>query len=244
MPDITVYTVILGVYDNLRAPTVIEPGVRYVCVTDQPLRCYPWEIQPAWMPYESAGRNSRIPKILSHLHFDSKYTIYHDGHFRLTAEPSRIIKKHLANHDLALYRHPCRKSIYKEMEICKREGIGYGEAMEKQVDNYRRCGIRDNLWSGGFIVRRNTTHVQNFNEYWWNEFINGCPRDQIALPMAQLLANIPIYTIDADVLSDKRWIELMWHAAFVNHGDNASFEEERKARADKFKKLKELCHPI
>ena len=42
-----VYTAILGsIYDDLKEPTVISPGWKYVCFTDQPLQSNIWEIRP------------------------------------------------------------------------------------------------------------------------------------------------------------------------------------------------------
>lgn len=240
MPDITVYTVIIGNYDNLRPPGIIEPGVRYVCVTDQPLQCEPWEIMPAFMPYESASRNSRIPKILAHLHFNSEYTIYHDGQYKLMAKPSQLIDENLKAADIAFYRHPCRKSVYQEMETCRKEDIGYGDAMIKQVENYRRCGLGDGLWAGSFIARRSTYAVEIFNERWWSEYIGGCMRDQISLPMAQRITGIPIHTINAYILDDTERIKFCWHADF-NQGDNPSFLEARRDREKRRKRLRELC---
>jgi hypothetical protein len=239
--DITVYTVILGGYDNLRTPRVYEAGVKYVCVTDEPLSCAPWEIRPAWLPYESLSRNSRIPKILAHLQFDSEYTIYHDGHFALNAMPSQLVDHLLADADIAMYRHPCRQSVYEEQQICERECIGAGPEMTAQINRYRDIGLGSGLWAGGFIARRNTEQVVRFNETWWDEYIHGCTRDQIALPAAQLSTGIKINTIDADILMDSKRLVLCMHADWINMGDNGQFVEARQKRQRQTERLRTLC---
>lgn len=239
--NITVYTVILNDYDNLRPPKVIEPGVRYVCVTDEPFRCDPWEIYPAWMPLESQVRNSRIPKILPHLFFNSEYTIYHDGCYRLTAKPSALINECLCDADIAFFKHPCRNSIVKELELCKREGIGYGPEMEAQVDRYRSAGIGDGLWAGTFIARRNIAEVKKFNESWWMEFLNGCLRDQFALVGAQHATGIKIHTINDHIMQNHR-MEFCWHAAFKNNKDDPKVTEERNQRIAWRERVKVLCN--
>jgi len=240
-PDITVYTVILGDYDNLRPPEIVEPGVRYVCISDEFYSCPPWELWPAWKPYKSEARNSRIPKILSHLFFDSEYTIYHDGSFVLKEKPSVLVDTLLSDSDIAMFRHPCRSSVYQEAGVCEREKIGAGPEMAAQIERYRAIGLGDGLWAGGFIARRNTTSSANLNEMWWREFLAGSTRDQIALPAAKLITGINIHTIDADILMDSQIVKFAWHAGFIDKGDNYAFEESRGLRAKKQARLMQLC---
>ena len=38
------YTVLFGDYEELKEPTIISDGWRYVCFTDQPLKSDVWEI--------------------------------------------------------------------------------------------------------------------------------------------------------------------------------------------------------
>lgn len=239
--DITVYTVIIGPYDNLRPPKVIEPGVRYVCVTDQPFRVAPWEIHPAFMPFESNARNSRIPKMLSHLHFDSEYTIYHDGEFVLGAAPSALIGELLQDADIAMYRHPCRTNIRQERDLCEAEHINDGPEMTSQVDRYLAIGVPDGLWAGGFIARRNTPQMARFNETWWSEYLGGCLNDQIALTAAKMQAGINIHTIDADILTDAARIQFCFHAAFVDCFDNGQHVGWWQDRARKNARIAQLC---
>ena len=241
---ITVYTIILGGYDNLRPPDVIEEGVRYVCFSDEMRECPPWEIQPAYMPYKNWSRDSRIPKILPHLFFESEYTIYHDGCFVMSEQPSLLIERELQGRDLAMFRHPCRKSIYEEMDVCEREGIGYGEQMINQIGRYRELGVNSGLWAGGFIIRRDTEAVRAFNEKWWVEYINGCPRDQIALPAALKLSGIGVSTINADLLMDKTRVRFCFHAAFLSASDNGSFWADRQEKLEIRRRLEQLCLPI
>jgi O-antigen biosynthesis protein len=242
MFDVTVYTIILGEYDNLRPPAVIEEGVRYVCFSDRPRSCSPWEVQPAWTPLPSQSRNSRIPKLLPHLFFDSEFTIYHDGCFRLKKPPSMIVGELLhGGYDLAMFKHPCRISVYEEQQVCEKEHIGDGPDMTAQVARYREAGLRKGLWAGGFIARRNSSLTQDFNEKWWLEFKAGCARDQFALPMAVSLAGVNMNTIDKNILEDGTLVEFCWHAAFFHKGDNPAYEGERKNYQDKRRRLEDLC---
>lgn len=238
---ITVYTVILNAWDNLRPPGVVERGVRYVCFTEEPQSCPPWEIQPAWLRYPEAHRNSRIPKILSHLHADTEYSIYHDGCLSIQCRPSQLINEVLADADWAMYKHPCRNSVYDERDACKRLNISYGSDMEEQVERYRAAGIGGGLWAGGVVIRRNTDLTRAVNEAWWREYIKGCARDQIAFPAARQAYGLKVHTIHADILTDTRRFGFNWHGWATKKGDNPSFEPIRKQRAERWEKLRALC---
>lgn len=237
---ITVYTVILGGYDHLWPPAVIEPGVRYICYSDEPLRCAPWEIQPAFQPYPEAHRNSRIPKILAHLHADTEYSIYHDGCLTMSAKPSDLIKAHLQDAQIAMYRHPCRKSVEEELECCARLGIGHDRMMERQVERYRAHGLAEGLWAGGVIIRKHTDIVALLNEVWWREYIGGCTRDQIAFPFARLGVGLKVHTIDADILTDSGRFQFHFHAGFKAAAD-PGLVEAREKRGRRMARLKALC---
>lgn len=238
---ITVYTTILFGYDNLRPPLCIEPGVRYVCFTDEPMRCEPWEIQPAYQPYRDHGKNSRIPKILAHLFVDTEYSIYHDGCLQLAASPSKLIEENLTGADLALYRHPCRKSIYEEMNCCERFNIGNGPEMREQVERYRSHGVGEGLWAGGVILRHHTEMLRAFNEGWWREYLSGCSRDQFSLVFTIRSIGLAVNTIDADIIQDPARFNFVFHGDFENAGDNARFTEQRKAAKERRAILKDLC---
>jgi hypothetical protein len=234
---ITVYTVLLNDYDVLRPPAVVEPGVEYVCFSDEFYDVPPWRIVPAPRVFGTA-KDSRIPKILSHLFIESEFSIYHDASLRMLVEPSQLVYGDLKDADLALYRHPCRTNVCDEMECCKREGIGYSAEMETQVERYKAFGV-DGLYAGGFQIRRNTYATQRFNEIWWREYHNGCRRDQIALPWAIYESDVSRNVIDADIMGDKRF-EITWHAQF-DHRDNAAFAPAREKRAARRRIVEALC---
>ena len=41
----------------LREPLVVDDGIRYVCVTDQPLKSEVWEIRREYFPFVKADRD-------------------------------------------------------------------------------------------------------------------------------------------------------------------------------------------
>jgi len=212
--SITVYTVIIDDYDELKPPRIFEPGVKYICFSNRHYDCPPWEIQRVEKLYVDPRRSSRVFKIMSHLYISSEYSIYHDGSCSLTAKPSDLVKEFLKGNDLAMYRHPIRKSIHEERDVCVKLGICSTSEIESQISRYKTYGSVPGLWSGGIIFRRNTEAVKKFNEIWWKEYSIGCIRDQIALPRAIAESKIPIHTIQEIINTDNKRFKFHYHRNF------------------------------
>lgn len=241
MSKIVVCTCILNQWDYLRAPVCGETGARFICFTDQPTDPVgPWEIQPAFLPYQVASRNSRLPKLLPHLHFRADYSIWHDGNFSLKKTPEYLIDRYLSpDRDIALFRHPCRTNVGQESEILLREKIGEPLDVERQAARWQRFNSPEGLWCGGLIIRRHTEAVEAFNESWWREFTWGSTRDQMALPIARHLTNTPIHTIDGNVYSNDL-MSFHWHAAWKDKADNPTLEVQHAGHRERRRRLVEI----
>lgn len=252
--SVVCYTCIIGSFDYLRSPTIIEPGVRYICYSDVPRDpCPPWEIQPAYTPYGIGSRDSRIPKILPHLHFDADYSLYLDANFVLREAPSTLIHAYLEGPDrmmpradIAMFGHPCRQHVGQEASVLH-ELHGKGElpgldgpVLDAQVTRWKHMGAPMGLWAGGFILRRHTPRVQDLNEYWWREFSQGCSRDQIALPMAKHIAIANINRIPGNIYECAP-LAMHWHAAWRGKYTNAQYETRQAELDAQRARLKEMC---
>ena len=160
MKDLTVYTCILNGYDDLMPPAIINSHFRYICFTNINLPpCPPWGYRPAYWPENlKSNRASRIPKILSHLHVDTEYSIWIDGHLQLLVDPEDLIAGHTNESDLALFQHPLRDCVYSEIALCLEEGIGDKTELIAQEASYRALcyPAQNGLWACGLIVRRHT----------------------------------------------------------------------------------------
>lgn len=238
---ITVYTTIIGQWDQLRAPEVTEAGVRYICYSDIPRDpVAPWEIQPAYMPYANNSRNSRLPKILPHLHFDAVVSIYHDANFVLRGYPSHLIAEHLKSHDIAMFQHPCRKHVGEETAILLKEKIGDPCEVEAAQTLWKHHGAPLGLWAGGFIVRRHTPEIRELNEAWWQLFRDGCTRDQISLPVAVHQCGIKINTLRGNIYECNE-LAFHWHAAWAHKGDNPKYATRNAELQTKRMRLMQLA---
>ena len=119
----TCYTVILGNYDQLRNPTVITPGWRYVCITDTPEICDGTVYKPLCtkalrMRITSLGREkaSRVYKWRCWRLTDG-ISIYHDGNFEVTGNLDDFISPVLSYY-FATRPHPSRYNALSEVKAC------------------------------------------------------------------------------------------------------------------------------
>jgi len=245
---IDVLTCIIGDYDNLRPPLVRSEGVRFVCYTDEPVFDSGWEIQPARLRYQSASRNSRIPKILSHLFSKAEFTIWMDACLQPRADITELIDL-LGNADVLGIRHP-RLNAIAELEYCAKEAKSLGfenrtEHMARQVAHYQEAG-----WSGepficgGILVRRNNAAVRTFNELWWAEYVRWCaegqPRDQFSLNYALWKSGLAVRVVADHHILETPWFAFKGHAAFPNFGDNPQWAAHRERRAARREALESL----
>ena len=176
-----IYTVIIGAYEPLLPPRVIDLGADYVCLCDVRMpEVPPWEIRVVECGGLSAQRESRRFKILSHCYFpDAEYTLYQDGNVQLKVVfPYQWLEKH----DIATCSHPNTDSAYDEAERCLRLDKGDPQVIKAQMDRYRTEGFPEHAGAVGnsVILRRHTDAIVRFNELWWEEIQKGSVRDQIS----------------------------------------------------------------
>lgn len=163
-------------------------GVRFVCFTDNPeFKSDVWEIFPACTEFDGRWdapiRNAKRHKIMIHEYVDCEYSLWMDGNTILLKPVTHLIDTYLKDHDVATFKHPARDCAYKEMETCASLNLDIEEVMREQMRAYEAEGYPRlyGLNAGGFILRRHTEQVKNFNELWWREICKHSKRDQLSL---------------------------------------------------------------
>lgn len=243
-----IYTSIVNGKDYLRPPETIDPDARYLAFVDRPMkRCAPWEFLPAFLPFTSGSRNSRLPKILPHLHFDAEYSVYHDGNFTLKRSVEYLITRYLApkKRDVAMFVHPARQNVGQEAaEISAHPewfpGMDMG-LVDRQMRRWMAAGAPTGLWAAGMIIRKHTADVAAFNKLWWQEYFNGSPRDQLALPLARHLSGMRIEDIEGNIHSNDL-IGYHWHGAdWLDKEDNPARAAGQARYRERREELARLC---
>lgn len=187
MLDKTIYTVIIGEGYKLREPDKVCDGWNYVCYTDQEsIKSSVWEIIPCnKMEDQSQNRAiSRVPKICG---VDSNISIYIDAKFKPVNNLDGFVTKHLEDYfDIVFMNHPKRNCVYAEADFLVKSGIEKKENITEQIKKYLKSGLpkQFGLFSPGIMIRRNNRHVQEFNNFWREEYFKGTNRDMISLSYA------------------------------------------------------------
>ena len=219
--NLVIYTAIFGNFDKLKTPKIISNNVKYVCFSDKKIKCKPWEVRIIKPKYD-ANRENRMYKVLSHEFFpDHEYSIYLDGRYTIMRDLSLHVKEWLGNNDIAVLKHPRRNCLYEEAEACikgKKDDI---EIIKKQINKYKKEGYPENngLTANGFIIRRHTKKIKEFNESWWNEVKNYSFRDQISFcyVINKLKMNYSIIPIPHPLKRNKEFLKIRFHGNFLSY---------------------------
>lgn len=213
MKNIVLYTVIIGDYDELRPPLVVNEGIDYICFTDMALpEVLPWQqrIVTTTIYKDDPRRLSRFFKIHGDIDFDTlaQYSLYHDGNIRLKIDPIEAVDRWLVIHDIAICSHSHRQCIYDEAEACLVGGLDYEpERIRAQMEKYRAEGYPENNGMGTTTVmlRRHTEKVRQFNEAWWDEVLNHSVRDQLSFDYIAWKLGMKYDVIPGDVFQHEYW---------------------------------------
>lgn len=194
-PKIVVYTCITGGYDNIIEPTVVTPGVDYICFTDDAtLKSKTWKFRP--IPNEllsfSKVKQQRGVKILAHRYLaDYDISVWVDGAVVVRGN----IKEYLKTLDFKKYsvfvpEHPARKCIYAEKAACVKIKKIKGDEValaEKQMKRYKEEGFPTNygLVQTNVMVRKHKDqYSKDLMEKWWSELKDYSHRDQLSFNYA------------------------------------------------------------
>ena len=194
-PKVVVYTCITGGYDNILEPTVVTPGVDYICFTDNPnMKSKTWKLVP--IPNEllsySKVKQQRGVKILAHRYLSNyDISIWVDGAVIVRGN----IKEYLGTLDLKNYsvfipEHPARKCIYKEKDACVKIKKIKGDEValaDRQMKRYKDEKFPENfglVQTNVMIRRHNDQYSKDLMEKWWSELKDYSHRDQLSFNYA------------------------------------------------------------
>jgi len=188
------YTCITGNYDTLIAPRCRQPGFDLICFTDNPeLTSDLWRIVA--VPKEKdCQKLQRKIKILSHKYLpDYDITFYVDGNMEVKANLNDFMQ--FFHSGFMTKRHPVRSNIWDEAQACIDKGKARRSDIEHQIGAYTQAGLQPtNLYENGFLVRDRSESTAKLNEVWWQQVETHTHRDQLSLPIAELLSGVKVVT--------------------------------------------------
>lgn len=142
----------------LREPLVVDDGIRYVCVTDQPLKSDVWEIRREYFPFVKSDRDKvAIVKMQPFKFVDAEQVVTIDGSLQIKAHLGPLFDE-AARHPIGLKRHPLRANLEQELPFW----VGRGMPKET-IHEFERMAEKDGLslsriplFEGCVIAWRNT----------------------------------------------------------------------------------------
>ena len=209
MKNLTIYTVITGDYDTIKQPQVITPGADYFLFTNNHIikDAGVWrvmyldedeltaeqpglEIKNNSIAYDNDHNNnvllSRRVKMLAHRYLPSEYewSIYLDADMLIRSDLNSLFD--LLNGDalMAAFRHSYCYSVRDEIDDLVSRVVVEQEVIKNQWQRYQKWGFRDDIGvtENGILIRRhNNPKVVELMELWWQEYLQGCLRDQVSL---------------------------------------------------------------
>lgn len=190
---IAVYTCIVGKYDDLKQPGVIDGQCDYYYLGfDKPEvpGVYQWiDIAPYFegKTFDNT-RINRFCKVHPHLFFRQyRYSIYLDGGFEIRKSIAGLVRR-IGSTGIGLYGKALTGDVdtYGQAVSCLIAGITSGDdrsVIIKQMKKYAEAGFPRNYGSAnnGVIAREhNNPDCIRIMDTWWNEIRNECRRDELS----------------------------------------------------------------
>ena len=189
MSKIAIYTSLVGGYDSLLQPKVIDDDFDYICFSSdiREERVGVWEIRKIPFSCSDATRLSRYVKLMPHRALSGyEYSLWMDANIQITGKEFYDIIKHHVNKEVQVghVAHPFRDCIYDDIKECIfNNRVRYWEA-RRQYRHLRKEGFpcHYGLYENNVILRRHgDEQVVRLSESIWKEYCLYSKRDQFCL---------------------------------------------------------------
>lgn len=191
MNKYVIYTVVVGDYDEVRQPAVVDARFDYVLFSDEHVgeNIGVWQVRS--LPYEDTSllRLSRYAKCLpAKVLAEYEASLYVDANIRILTPRvyERFVELVGEGVEWAGIRHPDQHCVYDE--ICAIVQLRWVLDSEVFVwyGKMKRAGFpgKYGLYENNVIFRCHTKKVERVGELWWQTLEIDCKRDQFSLMYA------------------------------------------------------------
>lgn len=190
MRSFVIYTVVVGNYDEVKQPIVIDDRFDYVLFSDsiQEDSVGIWQVRR--IPYvgEDFFKLSRYPKVLPHVVLNNyKASLYIDGTLQIASNfvYERFVNLFNDGVEWGGIKHYYRDCIYDE--ICGIVTFPQKATHDYECINWysrlKKEGYPEHLglYENNVIFRIHNERVNHIDEMWWKSLQRLCRRDQFSL---------------------------------------------------------------
>ena len=207
--SMVIYTAIVGDYDELHDPLFVDPGVDYICFTDQKnISSKIWKIRSI-EDEEKIDRRllTRKYKLMPHRYLQKYNTsVWMDASMQITKSIKELIQRYQVSSDMLFFPHEgtCIYDIALGEQYREKK-----ERLLKQMVSYYEEGypIDNGIIFGGFLARNhNQKSVVEAMEEWYSQVCTFSKRDQLSLPYVLWKHNVPYDLINDYIYKNESYI--------------------------------------
>ena len=182
---ICVYTALYGGFDELPPILTHCDNIDFICFSDREYSNPDWKIVVIPSEFEDNNLNAKRFKILPHKYLsDYDASIFVDANTYLYGNLTELIDVYLSSTDFAMFEHPQRDDIYREVAGIIGHKRHRPNELIVQLENYYISGFphHTGMVEGSFIWRKHNNKVINsFMQEWWEHILKFSKRDQLSL---------------------------------------------------------------
>lgn len=193
MAKIVIYTCIVGNYDELQQPKVVDERFEYLCFVRKGAKIMEkigaWTVRELDYDHSNPAVLSRYPKINPHkvLPKDCEYSLWIDGNVAIATQEfyEVVLSKVGAGVVWSGLRHPLRDCAYEEIYASLDAGKEKLGPLRRSAKFLRKELFPPHygLYENSIILRKHTdSGVKKLEKLWWKLFLRYAHRDQIFLP--------------------------------------------------------------
>ena len=187
---IAVYMAMFGDYDQISEPVIQPENIDYYIISDRKM---PESSKWTWLsPTGRVPQELRKDPILCNrwckmhpqlLFPEYEVSVYLDSNFFVVSDLTPLVT-FLDSFPVSMFRHQKRDCVYQEIRTCYVQKRDTKENLKKHEQRLRAQGIPEHwgLLEAPVIARRHSDPMCiALMDTWWQNFLSGSRRDQVAL---------------------------------------------------------------
>lgn len=191
MKQIAVYTCLVGGYDVLKQPLIVNENYDYICFSNDIKEDFVgvWKIMRIPFTCKDKRRLSRYAKLMPHrVLLDYEYSLYMDANLQIIGDEiyDRVNRCIYTGGMIWQVEHlaPPMDCLYQDIKEAYAQGrVAFVDAW-KQLKHLKKEGFPRHygMFENNIILRKhNEPLVKTISEEWWDEYMKFSHRDQFSL---------------------------------------------------------------